>query len=346
MGFSAITNQEYAKAQLIADLTAQHFPSYLFVGPRGVGKRTTALVLAKALCCEKNSLDSCDECYRCKAIEKLAYPDLKVIFPVAPNTDEEKIAQLLKDYAYNKIRPETASNATISIERIRAIKYEMGFSPIAGRRRIVIILNADKMTNEAANAFLKTLEEPQAQTSFILTTERYSTLPATIRSRCRIVRFFGIPIPIIIEFLLKKYQVPETDAQIAAEVAEGSLRRALAYLNSPDLFVAETVKELFEKKPRAKANFSQLSIKFGELPTQSLINSLLFLYRQTLLAKLGIKTRYSEISKSLVDPENKISTESILAKIEYLLKTLDDAELYLNKRLFFHSILVRFLSND
>jgi DNA polymerase-3 subunit delta' len=344
MSFSAIANQEYAKAQLIADLTAQHFPSYLFVGPKGVGKRTTALVLAKALCCENKLLDSCDNCYRCKAIENLTYPEVKIIFPVPPNTEEKDIFELQKEYAYNKMRPESPSNGTISIDRIRELKYEMGFPPIAGRRRVVIILDADKMTPEAANSFLKTLEEPQAQTSFILTTERSSAILATIRSRCQMIRFFGIKASVVATYLEQKTGVGKEKAVIAGEVCEGSMRRALEYIKAPEQFLAQEVKEWFENKESIKSNLSTVSLKLKDAPIGPLINSLLFIYRQAILAKLGIRSYYSAVCQNLIDPENKISLDTLLAKLEYLLKTIGDAELYLNKRLFIHSILVHLLA--
>jgi DNA polymerase III delta' subunit len=343
MGFAQVINQDYAKSRLTADLAAKHFPSYLFVGPAGVGKRTTALVLAKALCCDQKSFDSCDDCYRCKAINRLHYPEVKIIYPAQPNSDEEEIAEMLPDYAYDKIRPESPSNGTISIDRIRELKYEMGFPPIAGRRKVVIIIDAEKMSNEAANSFLKTLEEPQKQTSFILTTERSSALLPTIRSRCQTVRFFSIPDNVIADFLEKKYQVTKDVAKVAAVAAEGSIRRALEYVNEPDQFLSEEVKGWFENKEKVKSDLSVMSFKLSEMPVRTLVNSLLFIYRQTAFDKLGIKTYFSEKCSTLVDPQNIITLNQTINKIEYLLTTLRDTEFYLNKRLFLHSILARCL---
>lgn len=344
MGFSQIINQEPAKAQLVADLTAKHFPSYLFVGAAGVGKRTMAVVLAKALCCENSTYDACDECYRCQAIERLSYPDVRIIYPVPPGATENDISLLLKNYAWGKLRPESPSNGSISIDRIRELKYEMGFRPIAGRRRVFIVIDADKMTNEAANSFLKTLEEPQVQTSFILTTERSSALLPTIRSRCQPVRFFGIPKSAISDFLEKKFSASKEIARIAADVAEGSIRRALDYVSNPEQFLSDEVRILFEQKSTIATNLSSLSLKLSEIPIRSLVNSFLFVYRQTLLAKLGFETYFSKKCQNLVDPEETISLEQVAAKLESLLSTLSDTELYLNKRLFLHSILVRYLA--
>ena len=346
MGFAEVINQDYAKTQIISDLAAKHFPAYLFVGATGIGKRTLALVLAKALCCNNKSLDSCDECSHCRQIERLSYPDVKIIFPIAPQTEEGEIPELTKDYTLEKARPDSPSNGTISIERVRELKYEMGFPPAAGKRRVIIIIDADKMTNEAANSFLKTLEEPQAQTSFILTTERSSALLPTIRSRCQTIRFFGIPAHAITDFLVKKYQISREKAMTAADVAEGSIRRALDYVNNPEQFLAEEIIALFEKKDTNKSNFSELSIKLAEIPVGSIVKSFLFVYRQANLAKLGIKTGFSEKCLSLVDPANKFSLDQINSKIEYLLRTLGDTELYLNKRLFLHSVLANCLSEE
>lgn len=343
MGFTQVINQDYAKSRLIADLAAKHFPSYLFVGPAGIGKRTMAFVLAKVLCCDQKSFDSCDNCYRCKAINRLHYHEVKIIYPAPPNSDEEDIAELLPNYAYDKTRPESPSNGTISIDSIRELKHDMAFPPIAGHRKVVIIIDADKMSNEAANSFLKTLEEPQSQTSFILTTERSSALLPTIRSRCQTIRFFSIPDNVIADFLEKKYQVAKDLAETAAAVAEGSIRRALEYVNAPEQFLSEEVKGWFENKEKVRLDLSVLSLNLSEMPVRTLVNSLLFIYRQTAFAKLGIKTYFSEKCSTLVDPKNTISLNQTINKIEYLLTTLRDTEFYLNKRLFLHSILARCL---
>jgi DNA polymerase-3 subunit delta' len=355
MGFAQIVNQDYAKSRLTADLAAKHFPSYLFVGPVGVGKRTMALLFAKVLCCENEDLNSCDNCYRCKTIEKLTYPEVRIVFPTPPITSEtggekrdekkrqEQIAKLTQTYRYGQIRAELPRNWLISIETIRELKYEMSFSPIAGRRKVIIIVDAEKMSNEAANSFLKTLEEPQGQTSFILTTERSSALLPTIRSRCQTIRFFGIPDTVIADFLENKYRVTKEIAKTAADVGEGSIRRALEYVNAPEQFLSEEVKGWFENRERVKLDFSVISLNLSEMPVRSLVNSLLFIYRQTAFAKLGIKSFFSEKCSALLDPKNIISLDQIIKKIEYLLSTLSDTELYLNKRLFLHSILAQCL---
>lgn len=345
MSFAQVINQDYAKSQLISDLTARHFPSYILVGPKGIGKRTLSLVLAKSLVCEKKSFDACNECNRCKAIDKVTYPDVRIIFPIAPNSSEGVIADCQKEYGYGKTRPDSPSNGSISIDRIRELKYEMGFQPISGKRRVIIIIDADKMTNEAANSFLKTLEEPQGQTSFILTTERSSALLPTIRSRCQIIRLFSIPKEAIADFLINNYQTSPEMAKIAADVAEGSIRRALEYINQPEQFLAVDIKDLFEKKETIKLNLTEMNLKLNELSTQTLVHSLLFIFRQAGLAKLGFKTYFSEKCLKLIDSQAKLSVDQIMVKVEYLLNTLSDTEIYLNKRLFLHSILVRCLKD-
>ncbi len=346
MSFAQIINQDFAKQQLISNLTTKHFPSYLLVGPKGVGKRTLALVLAKSLVCEKKPFDSCDECSRCKAINLISYPEVRIIFPIAANTSEEVITGSQKEFSFGRIRPESPSNGSISIDRIRELKYEMGFQPIAGKRRVIIIIDADKMTNEAANSFLKTLEEPQGQTSFILTTQRSSALLPTIRSRCQTIRLFSIPKEAIADFLIGNYQTSPEMAKIAADVSEGSIRRALEYINEPEQFLAENVKDLFEKKEITKLNLIETSSKLNELSLQALVNSLLFIHRQAGLAKLGFKTYFSKKCLELIDPQAKLNIDQVMAKVEYLLFTLNDTEFYLNKRLFLHSILVRCLKDS
>jgi hypothetical protein len=99
----------------------------------------------------------------------------------------------------------------------------------------------------------------------------------------------------------------------------------------------------FENKEKVRLDLSVLSLNLSEMPVRTLVNSLLFIYRQTAFAKLGIKTYFSEKCSTLVDPQNIISLNQTINKIEYLLTTLRDTEFYLNKRLFLHSILARCL---
>ena len=154
---SAVTHERLAHA-------------YLFHGEEAIGKRLTAIRLAQALNCERppeaDGLDSCGVCRSCQQIEARIHPDFFVIEP-----DPEQATQQIK------------------IEQVREIEHQIMYRPLIGERKICLIDDADRMTIGAANALLKTLEEPPAHSLFLVISSRPAALPATIRSRCQALRF-------------------------------------------------------------------------------------------------------------------------------------------------------------
>ena len=146
--------------------------TFLFVGPAGIGKRTFALALAKALLCERASeqqLEPCGQCPSCVQVASLNHPDVELI---AKPADKAFIPleQLIGDAEH----------------RMRAgLCYNISLRPFSGRRKIAILDDADYLNKEGANCLLKTLEEPPPQSVLILIgTSEQRQLP-TIRSRCR-----------------------------------------------------------------------------------------------------------------------------------------------------------------
>ena len=136
--------------------------AYLFHGEEAIGKRLTAICLAQALSCEQppeaEGLDSCGVCRSCQQIEARTHPDFFVIEP-----DQEQATQQIK------------------IEQVREIEHQIMYRPLIGERKICLINDADRMTIGAANALLKTLEEPPAHSLFLVISSRPAALPATIR---------------------------------------------------------------------------------------------------------------------------------------------------------------------
>jgi len=174
--------------------------SLLFAGHEGIGKKETALVVAKALSCLKKSADACEECAHCRAINNGNFPDVMLI---SPAKDVLKIDQmrLLKDTAYLK--------------------------PMTGRKRIFIILEAEKMNDEASNSLLKVLEEPPPFSHIILVTPNPFRIIPTIKSRCQIFQFSPIPKEEIQKALVAKGFQPER-AQILSLLVDGNLKLALS----------------------------------------------------------------------------------------------------------------------
>jgi len=109
----------------------------------------------------------------------------------------------------------------IHIDKIRMIERKLRYRPNEGNYRVVIVVQAEEMTIQAANAFLKTLEEPPSYAAIILTTTNYSRLLPTIISRCQKVRFKAIPSKTIEEHLIQHYYIEPTLARISARIANG-----------------------------------------------------------------------------------------------------------------------------
>ena len=177
----------------------------LFVGPEGVGKRLFALTLAQALLCERRSeesLDPCRACPSCLQVVEGSHPDVLAVR-----------------------KPEDRQELPIRV--IRDLCLDLGLKPMRGHRRIAIIDDADDLSDEAANAFLKTLEEPPPGSVLILVGTAAEVQLETILSRCRVMRFDPLPVTDLVEILTEKGLVENREAAEAlASRAEGSVSRA------------------------------------------------------------------------------------------------------------------------
>ncbi len=182
--------------------------AYLFHGEDAVGKRLTAVRLAQALNCERppeiQGLDSCGSCRSCRQIEARTHPDFFIIEP-----DPEQATRQIK------------------IEQVREIEHQIMYRPLIGERKICLIDDADRMTIGAANALLKTLEEPPAHSLFLVISSRPAALPATIRSRCQALRFTTPARTQVEAALILKRELPPADARFLAIVSEGRIGEAL-----------------------------------------------------------------------------------------------------------------------
>ena len=181
---------------------AQPAHAYLFHGPEGVGKRTVARALVARLACLKaeGNQDACGDCRSCRALARGEHPDLTVVEP---------------------------DGASIRIAQVRDALKRVRYEPVVATSKAWIFVDADRLREEAANALLKTLEEPPSRTHFVLVTSRPQLVLGTIVSRCQGVRFSGLAPDVLAELLVREGHAQQ-DARIAATLADGSLTRGRA----------------------------------------------------------------------------------------------------------------------
>jgi DNA polymerase-3 subunit delta' len=182
-------------------------PSLLFAGPRGIGKRRAAGAIAATLNClhptrsETFEIDACGACPSCRRIARGVHPDVLAVEP------EE--------------------SGSIKIDQIRDAIDRANYRPFEGRRRVVIVDDADTLVPQAQNALLKTLEEPPSASVFVLVSSMSDALLATVRSRCRPLRFGELTPGEVARALVRDHEYSESDARAAAAEAVGSVGRAL-----------------------------------------------------------------------------------------------------------------------
>jgi len=207
MSFALIQGQDRAIQNLKQSLKRDKLHhAYLFSGPEGVGKKKTALELAKALNCDQPGPEgACDQCPSCRKMERQIHPD------------------------FIHIKPEGAS---IRIEQIRTLGQQLYYGPVLGRSRLCLLDMASDLNEPAANAFLKTLEEPPLGTVFVLLVRDPGELLPTLVSRCVAIGFNPLSLSLIAEKLMEEKGVSREEALALSLVSGGSLGKAFQYVKT------------------------------------------------------------------------------------------------------------------
>ncbi len=207
MPFSTIAGHRRIRALLSRAIARNTVPpALLFAGTRGIGKRRMAQAVAEALNCTEPltteaGIDACGACVACRRIGRGAHPDILVIEP--------------------------GDSGSIKVEQVRDVIDRAAYRPFEGRKRVVIIDDADAMVDAAQSALLKTLEEPPSASVFILVSSMPDALLSTVRSRCPRLRFAPLSPAEVAEVLVRDHGYQEADARAVAADADGSLGQAL-----------------------------------------------------------------------------------------------------------------------
>jgi len=214
MSFKDIVGQERAIKILTKSLKEDKVSSsYIFVGSEGTGKKLTAIEFTKAVNCLNlnEDLEACDNCHSCNVINKQCCPDLKIV---------------------------ETTKGSIKIEQIREIRKEIELKPFRSEKKVYIIDQAEKMTLEASNCLLKTIEEPPYFAIIILICSKTDPILPTIVSRCQIVNF-GLTTSLKIKELLlnKLNNLGKDKAEIFSKLAQGSIGKAFKLSADKEYFI-------------------------------------------------------------------------------------------------------------
>lgn len=196
--------------------------AYLITGPAHIGRATLGRVFAQALNCTAEPPERpCGQCRACRLIAADRHPDVRLL------------------------EPETTDRGTrsIKIDQIRTLQQDLNLSAYEARHKVAILRDFDAAVPSAANAFLKTLEEPPAGVVLILTAADADRLLPTIASRCHTIALRPIPRELIEETLSTAHNVPDDRARLLAHVADGRLGWAIAAAHDPEL-LAERQEQL------------------------------------------------------------------------------------------------------
>jgi len=236
--------------------------AYLFIGPSGIGKGETARAIAKLFICEGGEEDQfCDSCSDCNKINADHHPDVKII-----------------DNGYGE---------TIKIEQMRELIGRNKLKPFSAPKKVFIIENIENLTPDAANAFLKTLEEPTAESLLLLTTSVFEKNLDTIISRCHLIRFQPVSSNSLAESLQKDYNIDAQSSHFLAYFAQGC----------PQAAVKLNAGQFVQKKNKLINTFilnrpDELSIKemlADKVQTKEFLDICSSWIRDALLAKVGVE---------------------------------------------------------
>jgi len=330
MSFADVLNQEVPKKILDGALRKDRLAStYLFCGEVGIGKWALALELAKAINCQSNENQVCDDCLSCRKIDKLIHPDVKMIFPVpsvkTPEETERFRKEKIKDpYAIVKFE----KNVNIPVDQIRQMQKELDLKPFEAKRKVVIITEVENMHPASANSLLKTLEEPPPDSHLILTTTDINRLLPTVVSRCQQIRFGKIPSSLIEKRLKQNYRVPEKKASLYAKISNGSLGKAIELVQGEKENIRQDAMGLIktaleEKTVEIIERIDELQNKWDRNSILEMFEFLISLFRDiylTLETSCSQKLINHDIASELVKLSEKFKRQN---KIEEALKAID-----------------------
>ena len=306
--FSEIVGHEQIKEHMQAAIRDKKpFHAYLFQGEEGVGKEALARTFAAGLQCQSESTDKpCKECVSCRQMESGNQPDVIWV---------------------------TREKASLGVDEIREqLCNTMDIKPFSSPYKIYLVPEAEKMTEAAQNALLKTIEEPPEYGIVILMTSNISALLPTIQSRCLTMEFRPLSTAVVESYVKEHCQVPDYQARASAAFAQGNLGKAMRYAKSED-FIERKDHIISLLRHVEQMDLSEMLAVIKDLGTRKdevrdYIDLMVLWYRDVLLFKAT-----KDINQLLFQDEasyiSREASHSSYEKIEEILQAFEKAKVRL-----------------
>lgn len=308
-GFQDIVGQEQIREHLQNALASGKIShAYIINGEKSSGKEFIARVFAMALQCEKGGIEPCQECHSCKQALSFNQPDI--------------------------IRVNHEKPGTISVDDIRIqINNDVAIKPYSSPYKVYILNEAEKMTPQAQNALLKTLEEPPEYAVILLLTGNVNALLPTILSRCVVLNMKPVSDELVKKYLMEQLKVPDYKAEVCVAFARGNVGKAKALASSEDFENVKTEAlsllkyiqdmELYEIVVAIK------KISDYKLDINDYLDIMAIWYRDVLLFKATRDANHL-VFREEITAIRKVAGRSSYEGIEKVIKALDKAKNRLN----------------
>ncbi len=304
-GFGNIIGQEQIKAHLQGALESKKVShAYIINGEKSSGKEFIARIFAMALQCEQEGTDPCNECRSCKQALSGNQPDILYVSHEKPNT--------------------------ISVDDIRVqINNNVAVKPYSSRYKVYIINEAEKMTPQAQNALLKTLEEPPEYVVILLLVSNVNTLLPTVLSRCVLLNMKPVRDSLMKKYLMEELRVPDYKADVCVAFARGNVGKAKALASSEEFenVKSEALGLLKYVQDMEIPEIVMAIKKIGEyrLEVNDYLDILAIWYRDVLLFKATADVNHL-VFREEIQTIRKVAGRSSYEGIENVIRALDKAK--------------------